>query len=202
MRRRLFAVFVGLVSALTLVGPVLADTTPGPGPGHFRDSGSNTYLFAFGTVCGQSTCTDTNVSANTTVLQGGDTFLSVCVDQFTYPIKGGNRFKSLSGCSEDAGPNVAADLSSGSAEATFLADSCGRRSCSTVNVTVSLTLAAVAAPVAYSYSQKSTFQNCTDTQRVKGQASDAEGSIVINGASMDAFGQIGAESFSFSSRCR
>ena len=202
MRRRLFAVFVGIVLALALVGPVLADTTPGPGPGNFRDSGDNTYLFAFGSVCGQSTCTDTNVSANAFDLQGGDTFLSVCVDQFTYPIRGGNRFKSLSGCSDASGPDIAADLSSGSASASIVADSCGRRSCSSVDVSVSVNLDAVAAPGAYSYTQKNTFQNCTDTQRVRGQASDAEGSIVLNGTSMDAFGQIGAESFTFSERCR
>jgi hypothetical protein len=198
MRRRFFAVIVGLLSALAIAGPALADTVPGPG--NFRDSGSSTYLNAFGSVCGQTTCTDTNVYASTTDLQGGDSFAYVCVDQFTYPLRGGGRFRSLSGCA-DVGPDIASDLSSGSVEATFLADACGRRSCSTVEVSLSVSLTAFGSPNAYSYTQKNQFENCTDTYRVKGQAAEAEGTIVLNGVSIDAFGNIGSESFAFSSRC-
>jgi len=199
MRRRLFAVIVGSVLALAIAGPALADTVPGPG--NFRDSGDRTYLYAFGSICGQSTCTDTNVFADAADLQGGDSFVSLCVDQFTYPIRGGGLFRSLSGCAE-VGPHVASDLSSGSAEASFPADSCGRRSCTTIQVTLSISLTAVSSPNAYSYTQKNQYQNCTDTYRVRGQAADAEGTIVLNGTSIDAFGQIGEESFAFSTRCR
>lgn len=199
MRRRLFGVFVGGLLALSVAGPAFADTVPGPG--NFRDSGNRTYLYASGSVCGQSTCTDTNVFSDATDLQGGDSFLSLCVDQFTYPIRGGGRFKSLSGCAE-VGPDVASDLSSGSAAASFAADSCGRRSCTTVQVTVSVSLNAVGSPNSYSYTQKNQYQNCTDTYRVRGQAADAEGTIVLNGTSLDAFGQLGEESFAFSTRCR
>lgn len=199
MRRRLSAVVLGLVSAFALAGPVLADT--GPGPGNFRDSGSSVFVNAGASTCGTTTCTDTFVFGSTTILKGGDTFANVCVDQFTYPLRGGGRFKSLSGCA-DIGPDVAADLSSASVDTTFLADSCGRRSCSTVQVSVSLSLATVGAPNVYSYTQKNQFENCTDTYKVKGQSAEAEGTIVVNGTSMDAFGSIGAESFVFSSRCR
>lgn len=185
--------------AITIAGPALADTVPGPG--NFRDSGDRTFLSAFGSVCGQSTCTDTNIFSDATDLQGGDSFASLCVDQFTYPIRGGGRFKSLSGCA-DIGPDVASDLSSGSAAATFQADSCGRRSCTTVTVSLSVSLDAVGSPNAYSYTQKNQYQNCTDTYRVRGQAADAEGTIVLNGSSIDAFGQLGSESFAFSTRCR
>ena len=199
MRRRLLAVCLGLLSALAIAGPALADTVPGPG--NFRDSGDSTYLSSFGSVCGQSTCTDTNIYGSNTDLQGGDSFAFVCVDQFTYPIRGGGRFRSLSGCA-DIGPDVASDLSSGSAEATILADSCGRRSCTTIEVSLSVSLDAVGSPNAYSYTQKNQYQNCTDTYRVRGEAADAEGTIVLNGASIDAFGQLGSESFAFSTRCR
>jgi hypothetical protein len=199
MRRRLLAVIVGGLLALTIAGPAFADTVPGPG--NFRDSGDRTFLYAFGSVCSQTTCTDTNVFSDATDLQSGDTFVSLCVDQFTYPIRGGGRFRSLSGCAE-VGPDVASDLSSGSVEATFLADSCGRRSCTTIEVSLSVSLDAVGSPNAYSYTQKNQYQNCTDTYRVRGEAADAEGTILLNGSSIDAFGQLGSESFAFSTRCR
>ena len=66
---------------------------------------------------------------------------------------------------------------------------------------MSVSLTAVAAPNSYSYTQKNTYQNCTDTYRVRGQAADAEGSISVDGTSLEAFGQIGSETFAFSSRC-
>ena len=200
MRRRLSGVALGLIAVLVLAAPVFADTVPGPG--NFRDSGSSDYASAFATVCGQSSCTDTFVGASNVTLQHGERFVSVCVEQFTYPVRGGGKFRSLFGCNENVGPSIASDLSSASANATITADSCGRRSCSTAQVTVSLSLDAVAAPVGYSYTQKSTYGTCTDTQRVKGQASDAEGTMVVNGTSSAAFGQIGSETFAFSSRCR
>lgn len=198
MRRRLSAVVLGLVSVLLLAAPAYADTVPGPG--NFRDSGSSEYVNAGSTECGTTTCTDTFIYGSTTDLQGGGSYSYVCVDQFTYPLRGGGRFKSLSGCAEVA-PTIASDLSSASVDATILADSCGRRTCSTVEVSVSLSLAAISDPNAYSYTQKQEYENCVDTYRVKGQSADAEGTMVVNGSSLDAFGQIGSETFAFSSRC-
>ena len=75
-------------------------------------------------------------------------------------------------------------------------------SCTTIEVSLSVSLAAVGSPNAYSYTQKNQYQNCTDTYRVRGEAADAEGTIVLNGSSIDAFGQLGSESFAFSTRCR
>jgi hypothetical protein len=199
MRRRISALVLGLLSVFVLAAPVLADT--GPGPGSFRDSGDTVYINAGATQCGQTTCTDTFVSGQTTNTKSGDSFAVVCVDQFTYPIKGGSKFKALSGCA-DGGPTVASDLSSASADATILADSCNKRSCTQVTLSVSLSLTAVSTPNAYSYTQKNQYQNCTDTFRVKGQSRDAEGTLSVNGTSQDAFGSIGAESFAFSTRCR
>jgi hypothetical protein len=198
MRRRLSAVMLAAIAVLVLAAPAYADTVPGPG--NFRDSGSSEYVNAWATACDQTTCTDTNIYSSNTDLQGGDSFAYVCVDQFTYPLRGGGRFKSLSGCA-DIGPTVASDLSSASVAATILADSCGRRTCSTVEVAVSLSLAAIADPNSYSYTQKNGYENCVDTYRVKGDSADAEGTLVVNGSSLAAYGQIGAETFAFSTRC-
>jgi hypothetical protein len=198
MRRRLSAVVLGLVSVLLLAAPVYADTVPGPG--NYRDSGSSDYLSAWSSECGTTTCTDTSIYASNTALQGGDSYAFVCVDQYTYPLRGGGRTSWLSGCA-DVGPTIASDLSSASVDATILADSCGRRTCSTVEVSVSLSLAAIGDPNSYSYTQKQEYGNCVDTYRVKGQSVDAEGTMVVNGSSLDAFGQIASETFAFSSRC-
>jgi hypothetical protein len=199
MGRRLSAILLGLLSAFVLAGPVLADTTPGPG--NFRDSGSSDYFSAFATECGQSTCTDTYVYGANVDLQGGESFSYLCVDQFTYPLRGGGRFRSLSGCA-DTNVNIASDLTSATASATILADACGRRTCSSEEVTVSVSLTGSGDGNAYSYTQKDQFENCTDTYRVRGERAPAEGTIVLNGTEMSAFGEIGSETFAFSSRCR
>jgi len=199
MGRRLSAILLGLISAFALAGPVLADTTPGPG--NFRDSGTSDYFSAFATACGQSTCTDTFVSGASVDLQGGESFSYLCVDQFTYPLRGGGRFRSLSGCA-DTNVSIASNLTSASASATIFADACGRRTCSSQEVTVSVSLTGSGDGNAYSYTQKDQFENCTDTYRVRGERAPADGSIVLNGTEMSASGEIGSETFAFSSRCR
>jgi len=200
MRRRLFAILVGCLSVLALAGPAFADTVPGPG--NFRDSGSSLYLNAYASECGQSTCTDTNVYGSITTLRGGETYSYVCFDQFTYQVHGGGG-SSLNGCAEDVAPDIADDLSSGSIDATILASVCGRHTCSQeVEVSLSVDLTAVSDPNAYSYTQKQQYQNCTDTYRVRGEASDAEGTIDVDGTTLEAFGQLGDETFAFSTRCR
>jgi hypothetical protein len=198
MRRHFSAVVLALMSVFVLAAPVFADT--GPGPGNFRDSGSTVYVNSYASECGATTCTDTYVYGQTTDLQSGDSFAQSCVEQYTYPVRGGGRFKALYGCA-DVGPTVASDLSSASIDATILADSCGRRSCTTVEVSVSLSLTAIGDPIPYSYTQKSTYGSCTDTYRVKGAVADAEGTLAVNGTALSAFGQIGSEAFAFSTRC-
>jgi hypothetical protein len=198
MRRRISAAILALVASLVLAAPAFADTTPGPG--NFRDSGTSEYFNAFAGACGQATCTEVNVYAQNVVLQGGDTFASVWVDRFTYPIRGG-RGSYQSGCVE-VGPTFASDLSSASFSGTIPLESCNRRTCTVEEVDLSVSLSAVAEPNSYAYTQKNTFENCTDTYRVRGDVADAEGSIDIDGTSMSAYGQIGSESFAFSSRCR
>jgi hypothetical protein len=186
------------MSVFVLAGPVFADTVPGPG--NFRDSGSSTYVNAWASECGRNTCTDTNIYGSITDLQGGESFANVCVDQFTYPLRGGQRVKFLSGCA-DIAPSIASDLSSASFDVTIAADSC-HRTCTTVQLSVSLSLTAISDPNSYSYTQKYQYGTCIDTYRVRGESRDAEGSIVINGSTLDAFGQIGSETFAFSTRCR
>ena len=204
MRRRLFAVLVGCLSALMLTGTVFADTGPGPGPGNFRDSGSSVYFNASSFDCGPSTCTDTYVSGWVTTARSGDSFTSVCFDQFTYQSHGGGASSYLSGCTDvDATVDVASDLSSGSVAAVIVAQECGRRTCTNeVELSVSAELTAVSDPNAYSYTQKQQYENCTDTYRVRGEASEAQGSITVDGSTLEAYGQLGAETFAYSSRCR
>ena len=198
MRRRLSASFLALVASLVLAAPVFADTVPGPG--NFRDSGTSEYFYASGGECGASSCTDYSVYGQIVDLQGGDTFASVCVDISTYPLHGG-RGDYRYGCVEVA-PDIAADLSSASFSGTIPLESCNRQGCTVENIDVSASIAAVSDPNSYSYTQKNTFENCTDTYRVRGDVADAEGSISVDGTSLSAYGQIGSETFAFSSRCR
>jgi hypothetical protein len=141
------------------------------------------------------------VSAAIVELQGGGSDAYVCVDQFTYPLRGGGRVSSFFGCASVA-PDIASDLSSASVAATVSGDSCGRRTCTAAEKSVAVSLTSFGDPNSYSYTQKNEYGNCIDTYRIRGQASDAEGTIEIDGASLFAFGQIGEESFTFSSRCR
>jgi hypothetical protein len=198
MRRRLSALALGLLASIAFVSPVLADTTPDPG--NFRDSGSASYFSAFSSECGTATCTDTNVFAQVVELQSGETFSDLCVDVFTYNIRGG-RGSGVGGCVQ-ATADIADDLSSASFSGTVLLESCNRRTCSGSEVDVSLTLNAVGAANAYSRTEKNQFENCTDTYRVRGSNRQAEGSITVDGATSEAFGQIGAETFTFTTRCR
>lgn len=199
MRRRSGAMVFGLLLSVALAAPVLADTTPDPG--NYRESGSALYVSAGASECGQTTCTDTFVFGAVVELQSGGSDAYVCVDQFTYPVRGGGRVGSFFGCASVA-PDIARDLSSASVDVTVSGDSCGRRTCTPAEKTVAMSLIAFGDPNSYSYTQKSEYGNCVDTYRIRGQASDAEGTIEIDGASLAAFGQIGQESYTFSSRCR
>lgn len=198
MRRRLSAGLFGLISVFALAGPAFADTTPTP---NYRDSGTAEYLSAFATECSQSTCTDTFVYGANVDLRGDEPYSYVCIEQYTYSIRGGGRFTSLYGCA-DTGVNVASDLSSASVDATILAESCGRRTCSTEEISLSLSLTAIGDPIPYSYTHRDKYGDCVDTYRVAGDAADAEGTLDLDGTTLDAYGQIGSESFAFSSRCR
>jgi hypothetical protein len=199
MRRRLSAVVLGLTSVFVLAGPVFADTVPGPG--NYRDSGSTTYLNAWASECGRTSCTDTNVWAYNTELQSGDSYVEVCVDQFTYPIRGGGKYRSLSACAP-VSADIAGDLSAATIDATLDGQSCGQRSCTSAQVSLSVSLSAVSASNSYSRTEKYQYGTCIDTYRVRGESRDAEGTLVINGSTLDAFGQIGSETFAFSTRCR
>lgn len=199
MRRRSGAMVLGLLLSVALAAPVLADTAPDPG--NYRESGSALYVSAGASECGQTTCTDTYVYGAIVELQSGESDAYVCVDQYTYPLRGGGRFTSFSGCASVA-PDIAHDLSSASVDVTILGDSCGRRTCTPTEKTVAMSLTAFADPISYSSTHKEQYGNCTDTYRIRGQASDAEGTIEIDGASLFAFGQIGQETYTFSSRCR
>lgn len=139
-------------------------------------------------------CTEIFVDAADVNLQGGDAFAYVCVS--IYSPRGG-----AFGCA-DAAVAVASDLSSASVgPTTVLVESCGPRRCSTREVTVGAELTAIAAPNSYSRTERYEYDGCTDVFRVRGEASEASGTIVYDGNSLEAGGQIGSDQFSFSSRC-
>lgn len=198
MRRRLSAALLALVASLAIAAPVFADTVPDPG--NYRDSGSVDYFWSYASECSGSTCTDTNVYGHVVELKGGETITEVCVDQFTYSMRTG-RGTFLGGCTT-ATPDFGEDLSSVSWSGTILAESCGRQGCTTESIDVSVDLAAVSSPTEYSRTERYQFENCTDTYRVRGSAAWAEGTIEVDGSTLAAFGEIGSETFQFSSRCR
>lgn len=198
MRRRLSAVVLGLVSVFALAGPVLADTGGGF---NYRDSGSAAYASAWATECAQSTCTDTNVWMSDVVLKSGERFTDLCVDQFTYPIRGNGRYRSFFGCATTS-INIASDLSTASASATLDGYACGQRSCVEASLSVSVSLSAIAEPVPYSFTSRSQWQNCSDSYRVRGESAEAQGTVTVDGTELAASGQIGSETFAFSTRCR
>jgi hypothetical protein len=198
MRRRLSGVVLATVAVLLFAAPAYADTVPGPG--NFRDSGSSEYVNGWTSECGPSTCTDTSVYASVTRLQGGGVVSYICVDRFTYPARRGGHVTGESGCAD--GVAVTIGDTTATASATVFVETCGARSCTGENVAVSLSMTAIGASNGYSYTQKQEYENCTDTYRVRGQARDAEGTISVDGTTLDAFGQIGSETFAFSSRCR
>ncbi len=202
MRRRISAVVLGLFTVLVAAAPVFADTTPGPGGpgGNFRESGDALYFGASGGECDRSTCTDTFVFGHDVELNDGTTITEVCVDQFTYASRTGRLISSFFGCAPVA-PDIAEDTSSVSAEATIQGDSC-RRTCTADEVTVSVSLTAFGDPNSYSFTQKNEFGDCVDTVRVRGESSDAEGTLTVDGTELFAFGNIGSESFAVSTRCR
>lgn len=201
MRRRISAAVLGLFTVLAVAAPVFADTTPGGPGGNFRESGDALYFNASGGECEGSTCTDTFVFGHIVEFNDGTTITEVCVDQVTYAARTGRFISSFFGCAPVA-PDIAEDTSSVSAEATIEGETCGRRTCSADEVTVSVSLTAFGDPNSYSFSQKNEFGDCVDTVRVRGESSDAEGTLTVDGTELFAFGQIGSESFAVSTRCR
>lgn len=61
---------------------------------------------------------------------------------------------------------------------------------------------AIAEPVPYSYTSRSQWQNCSDSYRVRGESAEAQGTVTVDGTELAASGQIGSETFAFSTRCR
>lgn len=199
MRRRLSALLLGLVASLAIAAPALADTVPDPG--NYRDSGSADYFHATVSDCLGASCTDTTVYGAIADLHGGDVVVHVCVDRYTYSIRGGGGGTWAYGCAEVA-PDIAADLTSASFSGTIQVESCGRRTCTIDDVNVSVSMAVVGEPIPYAHSQKFQYDNCTDTYRVRGSSAPAEGSMEVDGTSFAAYGAIGSETFAYSVRCR
>jgi hypothetical protein len=201
MGRRISAVVIGLLMAVAVAGSASADTTPGGPGGNFRESGEALYFDAGAGSCSANTCTETFIFGSVVELKDGTTIADVCVDQFTYASRTGRVSSSFFGCAQVT-PDIADDTSSASVDVTIEGDRCARRTCTTDEVTVSLSLTAVSSPNAYSFSQKNQFENCTDTVRVRGISSSAEGTLTVDGVEQSAFGSIGSESFTVSTRCK
>ena len=125
MRRRLTALILGLSAALAMAGPAMADTVPEPG--NYRDSGTAQYFYAYSSECGMTSCTDTNVYGQIVELRSGEVFTDVCLDRYTYSIRGGKG--SFEGGCVQASPDFGDNLSSVSFSGTIPLESCNRRTC-------------------------------------------------------------------------
>lgn len=191
---------LGAVCLLLLVTAVPALAAPAP---RIHDSGSVDYAYASTSSCDASSCTDTYINVFTAVLDTGETQDIVCVDSFTYPLRGRGATSSTSGCGPVSSFTVANDLSTATLGTTTIdASTCTQRRCEPTTITVSGTFTATGTATSYSY--RSTYKNgdCTERYAVKGTSTPATFEGTLNGdpfTSSDA--AIGTERYNFSSTC-
>ena len=126
--KRLGTVLVTVIALLAFA--------PAAGAASPRENFDTIGFDAFGSVCGQQTCTDTNLFADSQTTASGETFTFSCADQFTYNIRNG-RGNGNGGCTESLDFNVADDLSSASLPPTQY-EVCGRGHCTTITVSAEL----------------------------------------------------------------
>lgn len=188
--KRLGTVLVTVIALLAFA--------PAAGAASPRENFDTTGFDAFGSVCGQQTCTDTNLFADSQTTASGETFTFSCADQFTYNIRNG-RGNGNGGCTESLDFNVADDLSSASLPPTQY-EVCGRGHCTTITVSAELQAIGPAA----SFRARSTERDgtCTFTYSESGHRRPASGTVTFDGATVVVEGSIRSSSVSFTSRCR
>ncbi len=191
---------IGAVCLLLLVtaAPALADTTP-----RIHDSGNVIYAYASTASCGASTCTETYINVFTAQLDNGDTENVVCVDIFTYPVRGRGGYTDTYGCGPVSSFAIANDFSSATLGTTTITDAttCTSKGCDPTTITVSGTFTATGAASTYSYRQSNKYPDCTERYSVRGTSVPATFQGTVNGTSITADGGMGKERYNFSSTC-
>ena len=188
--KRLGTILVTLLTLLAFAPAVLAASP--------RESFDSVGFDAFGSVCGQQTCTDTNLFADSQTTASGETFTFSCADQFTYNIRNG-RGNGAGGCIESLTFTVADDLSSASLPPTEY-ESCGRNACTTITVSAELSATGDANSFKSRYTERD--GTCTFTYSDSGHWRPASGTITFDGETVDVEGSIRSTHTSFSSKCR
>jgi hypothetical protein len=191
---------VGAVFLLLLVTAAPALAAPAP---RIHDSGSVNYAYAFSSSCSGTTCTDTYINVFTATLDNGDTENVVCVDIFTYPVRGRGGYTDTYGCGPASSFTIASDFSSATLGTTTITDAttCTSRRCDPTTITVSGTFTAAGAASTYSYRQSNKYPDCTERFSVRGTSVPATFQGTVNGTSITAEGAMGKERYSFSSTC-
>lgn len=186
-----------VVTVLVMLFGLLA-FAPGAAAASPRENFDNAGFDAFGSVCGQQTCTDTNIYADRQTTASGEVFSFACVDQFTYNIRNG-RGNGFGGCVEGVDFTVASDLSSASLPATQF-EVCQRNNCSTITVSADLTATGSSATFRSRYTEKD--GTCTFTYSDSGQSRSASGSVTVDGSSVAVDGSIRDGKTTVTSKCK
>ena len=198
---------VALSVTMVLFGLVASSAAAAEGSRRpIRESGTNEYFNAFSSECTQeqarTVCTDTSVYAETFTNRQGVESTFVCVDTNTYSISPSGRYSSLgseSGCTEVAGDavTVAGNLSSATLAPTDVElSSCNRRTCTVSRtVTVSGTLTGVGTVNSSSGRGTDKFDGCIIRYSYTSANRQGEGTITIDGTSMDATGGFGSTTY-------
>jgi hypothetical protein len=171
---------------------------PSVGAASPRENFESVGFDAFGSECGQQTCTDTSVFVDKQTTSSGETFLFACADQFTYNIRNG-RGTGGGGCTETPDVTVADDLSSASLAPTQI-EVCRRNNCTTVTVSAQLEATGASASFRSRFTERD--GTCTFTFTESGQSRQASGTITFDGVTVDADGSIRSAKTTVTSRCR
>jgi len=204
MVRRMLVV---LAVAAMMLGLVASSASAAEGSRRpIRESGTSEDFNAFSTECteqnGRTVCTDTFVYASTFTNEEGIESTFVCVDTNTYSISRSGRYSSISsesGCTEVAGDavTVSGDLTSATLAPTDVElSSCNRRTCTVSRtVTVSGTLTGTGTVNTSSGRGTDKFDDCTIRYSYSSAGRQGEGTITIDGESMDATGGFGSTTY-------
>jgi len=188
--KRVVTVLVILFGLLAFA-PVAAAASP-------RENFDNAGFDAFGSQCGQQTCTDTNFFADRQTTASGEVSSFACVDQFTYNIRTG-RGTDVGGCLDGVDFTVAGDLSSASLPATQF-EVCQRNNCRTITVSANLTATGSSATFRSRYTERD--GTCTFTYSDSGQSRSASGSVTFDGSVVAVDGSIRSGKTTVASKCK
>jgi hypothetical protein len=200
MRRFASALLAVPLLLLLVVGPVLADTTPG---------GSGTNFFSSTTTCspsgGREVCTDTILSVGPNESGTPET----CLDVFTYSYSSSGRFTFISdrnGCTPTGsnltvGSNFSVTLAP--TDITMRTCAAHKRLCSgATNATVSAHDTVSGAVTTATTRSTSVSGNCTTKSTTTETSAELSGTITIDGSSVDEQGFLDIFKVTSTTRCR